>query len=96
MNEQPQQPQTEPQAQSPAQPQAQSQAQPQAQPQAAHAAPGPSSAQLAELEQLIAELKERVGALRSGELDAAELEQRLRELNELAVKASGAVDAAAR
>ncbi|MBI5309776.1 MAG: hypothetical protein HZB14_01915 [Actinobacteria bacterium] len=58
--------------------------------------PAPSPVQLAELEQLIAELKLKVADLRSSEFDAASLEQRLRELNELAVKAASAVDSAAR
>lgn len=80
------QPQTPPAAQpNAAQPNA-------AQPNAAQ----PNAAQLAELQQLIAELKERVSALRNNELDAATLEERLRELNELAVKAASAVDSASR
>lgn len=54
------------------------------------------SAQLAELQQLVAEMQARVGELRDNELDAATLEQRLRELNELATKAAGAIDAAGR
>lgn len=51
---------------------------------------------LAELESLIADLKNQVGALREGEYDAAALEQRLRDLNELAIRAANVLDAAAR
>lgn len=54
------------------------------------------ASQLAELEGLIAELRVKVTELRAGEFDAASLEQRLRELNELATRAAGAVDSAAR
>lgn len=66
------------------------------QPENTPATPGADGAQLAELEQLIAELKDKVSALRAEEFDAASLEQKLRELNELAVRAAGAVDSASR
>lgn len=54
------------------------------------------AAPLAELEVLIGELKTEVNALREGEFDAAALEQRLRELNELAGRAAAALDTATR
>jgi hypothetical protein len=54
--------------------------------------PGP----LTELEGLIVELKEKVSALRDGELDPATLEARLRELTELASRASSTLDSASR
>jgi hypothetical protein len=63
-----------------------------------NAAPSPPTAsdQLAELEQLIGELKTQVSALREGEFDAAALEQRLVELNELAGRAAAALDSTTR
>ena len=54
--------------------------------------PGP----LTELEGLITELKDKVSALRDGELDPATLESRLRELTELASRASSTLDSASR
>jgi hypothetical protein len=60
--------------------------------QPAAAEPGP----LTELEGLIIELKEKVSALRDGELDPATLETRLRELTELASRASSTLDSASR
>jgi hypothetical protein len=54
--------------------------------------PGP----LTELEELIVELKDKVSALRDGELDPATLESRLRELTELASRASSTLDSASR
>jgi hypothetical protein len=51
---------------------------------------------LTELEGLIIELKEKVSALRDGELDPATLEARLRELTELASRASSTLDSASR
>ena len=62
------------------------------QPAPAAAEPGP----LTELEELIVELKEKVSALRDGELDPATLEARLRELTELASRASSTLDSASR
>lgn len=58
------------------------------------AAPGPGP--LTELEGLITELKEKVAALREGEFDPAVLETRLRELTELASRASSTLDSASR
>ncbi len=55
-----------------------------------------NSGSLSELESLIGELKDQVGALREGELDAASLERRLGELNELATRAASVLDAATR
>jgi hypothetical protein len=57
---------------------------------------GEATGPLAELETLIAELKDQVGALREGELDATALEQRLRDLNDLATRAASVLDTAAR
>jgi hypothetical protein len=54
--------------------------------------PGP----LSELETLIGELKEKVSALREGDLDAATLESKLRELTELASRAASTLDSASR
>ncbi|MGH2906963.1 MAG: hypothetical protein ACRDKI_09390 [Solirubrobacterales bacterium] len=56
------------------------------------AADGP----LTELEVLIGELKEKVSALRNGELDPATLEARLRELTDLASRAASTLDNASR
>jgi hypothetical protein len=61
-----------------------------------HAAPPADTGPLTELEGLIAELKEKVSSLRDGELDPATLEARLRELTELASRASSTLDSAAR
>ncbi|MBI4897153.1 MAG: hypothetical protein HY827_02165 [Actinobacteria bacterium] len=59
-------------------------------------APGEAAGPLAELESLIGELKSQVGALRENELDAAALELRLRELNDLATRAASVLDASTR
>lgn len=56
----------------------------------------PADAQLERLETLIGELEQKVGELRAGELDAATLEARLRELNDLAGRAAAALDSATR
>ncbi|MFY9265017.1 MAG: hypothetical protein WAO61_06290 [Solirubrobacterales bacterium] len=50
---------------------------------------------LGELERMLGELREKVTALREGELDAETLELRLREVNELAVRAASTLDRAA-
>jgi hypothetical protein len=59
-------------------------------------APPMAGAALAEIETLIGELKAKVDVLRDDELDAPTLEQRLRELNELAARVAAALDSAAR
>lgn len=51
---------------------------------------------LAELDQLIGELKEKVSTLREGEFDASALESRLRELTDLASRAASALDSVSR
>jgi len=56
----------------------------------------PADDKLAELEQLISELKAQVSALREGDFDAAALEQRLSELNALAGRAAAALDSTTR
>lgn len=60
------------------------------------AARAAATAPLAELESLIGEMTQRVTALRGADLDAAALRQRLLELNELATRASDALDRASR
>ncbi|MFY9488583.1 MAG: hypothetical protein WAP35_07820 [Solirubrobacterales bacterium] len=55
-----------------------------------------SAGSLTELETLLRELREQVTALREGELDAATLESRLRDLNELAARAASTLDDASR
>ncbi len=52
--------------------------------------------QIAELDQLIGELKEKVGSLREGEFDASALEARLRELTDLASRAASTLDSVSR
>lgn len=56
----------------------------------------PADTQIAELDQLIGELKEKVGALREGEFDASALETRLRELTDLASRAASTLDSVSR
>lgn len=51
---------------------------------------------LDELDELILELRQKVSTLRDGELDAASLEERLRELNELAIRAATALESVSR
>lgn len=51
---------------------------------------------LEELRAAIEELQERVASMSGAELDAAELESRLRQLGELANRASAALEAAVR
>ena len=55
-----------------------------------------TEATLAELDQLIGELKDKVSTLREGEFDAAALEGRLRELTDLASRAASALDSVSR
>lgn len=55
-----------------------------------------AAAPLAELEALVGELNQKVTALRETEFDAAGLEARLRELNELAARAAGLLERASR
>lgn len=49
-----------------------------------------------QFEPLLDELERKVSELREGSLDAAALEARLRELNELAARAAAAIESAAR
>lgn len=51
---------------------------------------------LAQLDELISELKDRVASLREGELDAAALESRLRDLTELASRAASTLESVSR
>lgn len=55
-----------------------------------------TDATLAELDQLIGELKDKVSTLRDGEFDASALEGRLRELTDLASRAASALDSVSR
>ena len=54
----------------------------------------PGSQQFAELEQLLAQLREHVEALRGQELAGEQLQQALGELNDLAAKAAVALNSA--
>lgn len=55
-----------------------------------------TEAKISELDSLIGELKDKVGSLREGELDAAALEARLRELTDLASRAASTLDSVSR